>query len=155
MLSLQNANMDLSEVRDPDSSTAQSGKLSAFANQWGTALPCRLCHENSIYWIELLPCIAEKASSFHSHEQVKLTPLQILKIYKCSIVCSVSHCSCQSPVQITSNLLSLTRDCNSSFHVECLVPLSRICKTYPATNSIIVLVNTGTMLYQLQIFMLP
>ena len=51
-------------------------------------------------------------------------------------------------MQITKNLLSDTGG-NSSFHVECLVPLSKICKTFPVSKSIIVqVIDTCTMLYQ-------
>ena len=85
--------------------------------------------EDSIKWIELQPCIAGRASLLQSHEQVELTPLEISKSYNAplyalsDIVLVKALCQCRSRA-----IFFLTLDSNSSLHVECLVPLSRICK---------------------------
>ena len=93
--------------------------------------------------------MAGKASSLQSHERVELTtPLEISKNYNAplyalsDIVLVETLCSSQA-------IFFLTLDDNSRFHVECLLPLSRICKRYPASESSIVqVVDIGTMLYQ-------
>ena len=95
--------------------------------------------------------MAGKASSLQSHERVELTtPLEISKNYNAplyalsDIVLVETLCSSQA-------IFFLTLDDNSRFHVECLLPLSRIKKRYPASESSIVQVvdiGPGTMLYQ-------
>ena len=77
-----------------------------------------------------------------------LTPLEISKNYNAPLYVL----SDIAPVEALCRSLaifSLTLDGNSNFHVECLVPLNRICKTNAASKPIIVqVVNTDTMLYQ-------
>ena len=170
---LQNANVDLLYAGDPDSHAAQSGILSG-SDGTGIQLcqPVQGClpllsvarlppgdstgiigayGEDSIRWIELPPCIAGMASSLQPHEREELTRLEISRNYNAplhplsDIVLVEALCRSRAIFYLTLDAV----DGNSSFHVECLVPLSRICKTFSASESIIVqVVDTGTMLYQ-------
>ena len=111
--------------------------------------------EDSTRWIELPPCIAGKASSLQSHGRVELTPQEISRNFDAPLH-ALSDIVLVEALCRSRAIFSLTLDCNSSFHVECLVLLSRICKTYPASWSIIVqVVDTCTMLYQFANPMLP
>ena len=104
--------------------------------------------EDCIRWIELPPCIAGKASSLQSHGRVELIPLEMSRNFNAPLH-ALSDIVLVEALCRSRAIFSLTLDGNSSFHVECLVPLSRICKTFSASESIIVqVVDTGTMLYQ-------
>ena len=101
-----------------------------------------------IRWVDLPPCIVGKASSLESHERVELISLVLSKDYDAPLqsLCNsvLIDALCRSRA-----IFSITLDGNRAFHVECLVPLSKVSTNYCTYESITVqAVDSGNVPYQ-------
>ena len=94
------------------------------------------------------PCIVGKASSLEAHERVELISLVLLKENDAPLR-TLSNTVLIDALCRSRAIFSITLDGNRTFHVECLVPLSRVYTEYRTCESIIVqAVDSGSAPYQ-------
>ena len=169
MLWLESADVHLFDKVHPDSGIVQSGLLNFWdCSKLSQPVGCDLVpmlapsippsdlprdagayDKTCIRWVDLPPCIVGKASSLESHERVELISLVLSKDYDAPLLTLYNTalidalCSSRGIFRV-----SITLDGNRTFHVDCLVPLSKVYTEYCTCESIIVqAVDSGSAQY--------